>query len=182
MIRHTPGTWSEKISYFFLPLLISSVFIGCGPSPAHINNWQKEGAIEPLIATLKDSEWNTRGKAATALGNLKDNRAVDPLLKVALNDKDAYVRKKATLALGKIRSAEAADALNVLMRQASQEFCKERTELYHMLVSRFPQGAIKAPEKCQAIHDCIICGRPAVDFCLRKQGWVCEDHLCNTSE
>jgi len=44
-----------------------------------------EPAVEPLIEALKDGDWHARGRAAVALGNIGDERAVEPLLRV-LND------------------------------------------------------------------------------------------------
>lgn len=37
-----------------------------------------EKAFKPLLKALKDDDWKVRGAAAWAIGNLKDERAVDP--------------------------------------------------------------------------------------------------------
>ena len=51
-----------------------------------------------------------RYTAAEALGNIKDSRAVDPLIQ-ALKDEDNSVRYWSTVALGKINDVRAAESL-----------------------------------------------------------------------
>ena len=48
-------------------------------------------AVEPLIGVLKEKDWHGREEAAWALGEIKDPRAVEPLV-VALKGNDLYVR------------------------------------------------------------------------------------------
>ena len=55
--------------------------------------------METLIKALKRGNWTIRKKAADALGNIGDKRAVEPLIK-ALEDK--YGRPNATEALKKL--------------------------------------------------------------------------------
>jgi len=57
--------------------------------------------IEGIIATLEDKDGNVRSRAAYALRELKDSRAVE-LLIYALKDEDWYVRSAAAQALEKI--------------------------------------------------------------------------------
>ncbi|MCP9439301.1 MAG: HEAT repeat domain-containing protein [Nitrospira sp.] len=93
-------------------------------------------AVELLIKLLRD--WDIRKYAIQALGKIRDERVLDPLmlqlrsdefkddaiqalvelgepavprLIAALRDKDENVRKSAVLALGRIKSAEAIDPL-----------------------------------------------------------------------
>lgn len=63
-------------------------------------------AVEPLIATLADSEH--REEAARALGAFADPRAVEPLLPL-LTDK--FIRREVAVALGRIRDARAVEPL-----------------------------------------------------------------------
>ena len=58
-------------------------------------------AVEPLIAALKNEEWDVRQVAAYALGEIKDPRAVEPLI-AALKDAGWSVRPAAAEALVKI--------------------------------------------------------------------------------
>jgi HEAT repeat protein len=61
-----------------------------------------EPAVEPLIQALKDSNSTIRGKAAYALGEIRDARAAEPLVQ-ALEDEDKKVREAAREALKKIK-------------------------------------------------------------------------------
>ncbi|HHT9120077.1 MAG TPA: HEAT repeat domain-containing protein [Candidatus Hypogeohydataceae bacterium YC41] len=69
-------------------------------------------AIEPLIATLKNTDVYVRREAAETLGKSKDSRAVEPLV-ATLKDKDEdwAVRRKAAEALGKIKDSRAVEPL-----------------------------------------------------------------------
>lgn len=93
-------------------------------------------AVELLIKLLRD--WDIRKYAIQALGKIRDERVLDPLMRqlrsdefkddaiqalvelgepavprliAALRDKDENVRKSAVLALGRIKSVEAIDSL-----------------------------------------------------------------------
>jgi HEAT repeat protein len=61
-------------------------------------------ALEPLIAALKEQDPNVRIGAASALGALKNPRAIPPLA-AALNDPDLSVGKSAASALGEFGAA-----------------------------------------------------------------------------
>ena len=58
-------------------------------------------AVEPLIATLQDSDSNVRSAAAETLGKIGDARAVEPLI-ATLRDSHSNVRSAAAGALGLI--------------------------------------------------------------------------------
>lgn len=60
--------------------------------------------VEPLIAALKDRV--IVNEAAWALGEIKDQRAVEPLI-ILLKDYDGYVRESAARSLGKIKDPRA---------------------------------------------------------------------------
>lgn len=66
--------------------------------------------LSPLLELLKDSDPDLRMQAALALGEQRDDRAVEGLIS-AINDDDANVRYHAIEALGKLKAAEAVDAL-----------------------------------------------------------------------
>ena len=72
-----------------------------------------EKAIDPLIATLKDSNKLVRREASTALTHMGD-KAIDPLLNI-LNDDDWRVRGAAAWILGSIGSKKAITPLNNLL-------------------------------------------------------------------
>jgi HEAT repeat protein len=71
-----------------------------------------EAAVEALIEALQDRRAIVRVAAATALQELNDKRAIDPLRKLAKTDKSPGVRRAAVGALAEI---EADDAVEVLI-------------------------------------------------------------------
>ncbi|MBM4047889.1 MAG: HEAT repeat domain-containing protein [Planctomycetes bacterium] len=62
-------------------------------------------AVEPLVALLKEEDFNVRLNAVMALGDLKDPRAI-PALTQAIEDKRFGVRYRAILGLGQICKAD----------------------------------------------------------------------------
>jgi len=62
--------------------------------------------VGTLIQNLKDKNRNVRSSAASALGDIKDTRAVEPLI-AALKDKNSIVRRLAASALAKIMDTRA---------------------------------------------------------------------------
>jgi HEAT repeat protein len=71
-------------------------------------------AVGPLIAALKDPEWRVRAWAALALGDMKAQRAVEPLIDVLANDEHWWVRCETALSLGKIGGEQALRALETV--------------------------------------------------------------------
>jgi HEAT repeat protein len=73
---------------------------------------------EGLVAALGRTDWHDRFNAIEALGNLRERRAVEPLLAIFQNtDEDLILRERAAVALGRIRDERALapliDALRV---------------------------------------------------------------------
>ncbi len=79
------------------------------------------------LQQLRSLEWKVRSQAAEKLGESKDPRAVEALVK-ALKDKDRNVREAAAGSLGRIGDASAVDALlefvAVLLATNSTNFTK----------------------------------------------------------
>lgn len=67
--------------------------------------------IDPLIEALADSHAGVRSFAASALGNYKSNKSIEPLVYSTLTDADDDVRLEASLSLAKLKSDEAVDLL-----------------------------------------------------------------------
>ena len=67
--------------------------------------------VDRLIGDLKDTSWQIRWYAASALGEIKDPRAVEPLIATLKNDKNGYVRAMAAWALGEIKDPRAVEPL-----------------------------------------------------------------------
>ena len=76
------------------------------PEPAKALSKIGEPAVEPLIQLLEDLGGFVRFKAVTALGDIGDARAVEPLTNVALNDSDDSIRSAANEALKKIETGK----------------------------------------------------------------------------
>jgi HEAT repeat protein len=70
-----------------------------------------ELALQPLIEALQSTDNDTRGGAAYTLGQMKDKRAITPLIKVLFNDTEVSIRCQAAYSLGKIGGEEALPAL-----------------------------------------------------------------------
>ena len=72
----------------------------------------KSPAVVPeLIAALENHDGNVRRLAASALGKIRDPRAVEPLMALLTNEKKPQVRQYAVKALGKIGNSRAASLL-----------------------------------------------------------------------
>ena len=71
--------------------------------------------IDLQIKELEDKDSNVRKSAAEALGGIRSEKAVEPLINVLTADKDSKVRESAVFALGQIGSEKAIESLiNVL--------------------------------------------------------------------
>jgi HEAT repeat protein len=69
-------------------------------------------AVEPLLLSLRNKNQH-RDRLISVLGEIKDPRAVDPLIGL-LKDQNEYVREQAVVALGKIKGSKAIDPLSHL--------------------------------------------------------------------
>ena len=65
-----------------------------------------------------------RGVAATALGNIKDNRASDALAQTLLKDQKPMVRMQAATALGKIKDPKSLESLKMALDDEKDERVK----------------------------------------------------------
>jgi HEAT repeat protein len=96
-------------------------------------------AVGPLILLLENNNSTIQWWAAVALGNLKDSRAIDPLIRgLALGDEHWLVRRAAANALGMIGDKRSIEPLINMMRKTIH----------------YPSGATEALAKI---------GEPAVD-------------------
>ena len=114
-----------------------------------------KAAIEPLATAMKEPKWETRYRAAEALGKIADEKAVKPLIQglkdnrehvrymaakglrelgdsdaiepmiFLLKDENRYVRMMAVRALGAIGGDRATGALNDAMDNEQDEKVKE---------------------------------------------------------
>jgi HEAT repeat protein len=78
-------------------------------------------SAEPIIAKLKHESWRMRQAAATALGEIHDQRAVDPLITVLLEDEHDLVRCSAAEALGMLRNHRAIQPLSKVEMEGASD-------------------------------------------------------------
>ena len=71
--------------------------------------------VGKLILKLQDVHPKTRARAAKELGDLKDARAVAPLINI-LKDHDSYVRGQSARSLGKLKDNRAVDPLIIALK------------------------------------------------------------------
>ncbi len=88
----------------------------------------RSAAVEPLIEAFGNEDWRIRGRAAEALGNIGDTRALEILINALVGrnkDKNKYVRGRAAEALGKIGDER---AVKPLTRAKDDEYIYVRTK------------------------------------------------------
>ena len=80
---------------------------------------EKQQYLNVIIPKLKDANKSVRGRAAWALGELGDARAVEPLME-ALKDESENVRSGAAWALEKIGDTRAVEPLMEVLKDESE--------------------------------------------------------------
>jgi HEAT repeat protein len=97
---------------------------------ASVSGEKQNDAVDALIKALNDNDSNVRGCAIVALGETRDIRAVDPLIKVLMDtraveplpqvpwDNSNDARGNAARALGKIKDTRALDPLIQALKDA----------------------------------------------------------------
>jgi HEAT repeat protein len=73
-----------------------------------------KAAIEPLAEAMKEPKWETRYRAAEALGKIADEKAVKPLIQ-GLRDNRDHVRYMAAKGLHEIGDSDAVEPLIMLL-------------------------------------------------------------------
>jgi HEAT repeat protein len=73
-----------------------------------------KAAIEPLSAAMKEPQWETRYRAAEALGKIADEKAVKPLIQ-ALKDNRDHVRYMAAKGLRALRDSDTIEPMIILL-------------------------------------------------------------------
>lgn len=110
-----------------------------------------KAAVEPLTEAMKDPKWETRYRAAEALGRIADEKAIKPLIQglkdnrdhvrymaakglkdlgdsdsiepliILLKDENTYVRMMSVRALGALGGKRSTDALNAALAAETDE-------------------------------------------------------------
>jgi len=78
-----------------------------------------KAAIEPLSAAIKEPKWETRYRAAEALGKIADEKAVKPLIQ-ALRDNRDHVRYMAAKGLREFGDSDATEPLIILLKDENR--------------------------------------------------------------
>ena len=78
-----------------------------------------KAAIEPLSAAIKEPKWETRYRAAEALGKIADEKAVKPLIQ-ALKDNRDHVRYMAAKGLRSLRHADTIEPMVILLNDENK--------------------------------------------------------------
>jgi HEAT repeat protein len=74
-----------------------------------------KAAIEPLAEAMKEPKWETRYRAAEALGKIADEKAVQPLIQ-GLKDNRDHVRYMAAKGLQELGDSDAVEPLITLLK------------------------------------------------------------------
>jgi HEAT repeat protein len=78
-----------------------------------------KAAIEPLAAAMKEKKWETRYRAAEALGKIADEKAVQPLIR-ALKDNRDHVRYMAAKGLRELGDSDALEPMIILLKDENK--------------------------------------------------------------
>jgi HEAT repeat protein len=78
-----------------------------------------KAAIEPLSDAMKEPKWETRYRAAEALGRIADEKAVRPLIQ-GLKDNRDHVRYMAAKGLRELGDSDAVEPLIILLKDENQ--------------------------------------------------------------
>lgn len=74
-----------------------------------------KAAVEPLTEAMKDPKWETRYRAAEALGRIADEKAIKPLIQ-GLKDNRDHVRYMAAKGLKELGDSDSIEPLIILLR------------------------------------------------------------------
>ena len=86
-----------------------------------------KSAIEPLSEAMKEPKWETRYRAAEALGKIADEKAVQPLIQ-GLKDNREHVRYMAAKGLREFGDSDTIDPMIILL--------KDENKYVRMMVAR----------------------------------------------
>jgi HEAT repeat protein len=78
-----------------------------------------KAAIEPLSAAIKEPRWETRYRAAEALGKIADEKAIKPLIQ-ALKDNRDHVRYMAAKGLREVGDSDATEPVIILLKDENR--------------------------------------------------------------
>jgi HEAT repeat protein len=110
--------------------------------------WKSRDYVEKLIISLDHPEKETPLRAAWLLGQLKDERAVQPLIELVKKTDDVYIARAAVQALGELDTPEARRFLGTLTRHHAKMV---RDEVQRILSGR--NRAVHHPRNKRSSHE-----------------------------
>jgi HEAT repeat protein len=106
--------------------------------------------VEVIVKSLNDPSAEVRAQSAEALGRLRDNKAVEPLL-VVLNDKNERVREKAVVALSNFSDERISDALvNFILKDSNANLRNQAEKTFKSVAERTCKERVFARRKQEA--------------------------------
>jgi HEAT repeat protein len=78
-----------------------------------------KAAVEPLAEAMKEEKWQTRYRAAEALGKIADEKAVKPLIQ-GLKDNQDHVRYMAAKGLRELGNSDAIEPMVILLKDENR--------------------------------------------------------------
>lgn len=103
--------------------------------------WKDRDYVEHLILAIQHPEPQTPIRAAWILGQIRDERAVAPLARLARDTKDVYIARAAVEALGQIGGTAALGFMRSLAEHPAQ------------LVREAVQAALTANDAAREVSD-----------------------------
>ena len=106
---------------YFCPFCWSKIgaVATCPNCGADLQNLSSKSYEDKLIVALRHPEPTVPIRAATIVGELSSQAAVEPLIHVATSVDDPYIQEAAVVALGQIGDLRALACLNHLRRQGA---------------------------------------------------------------
>jgi HEAT repeat protein len=109
--------------------------------------------VEVIVKSLNDPSAEVRAQSAEALGRLRDNKAVEPLL-VVLNDKDERVREKAVVALGNFSDERIFDALvNFILKDSNANLRNPAEKTFKSVAEKTCKEKVLIRRKQEAVQE-----------------------------
>lgn len=146
---------------------------------------KRKDRVPDLLAALTDERYNVRRLAASALGKLRDSRAVNPLLDLLSREEHPQIRQYAVKALGKIGDARArAMLLQIASDENEKYYTRDSARSALKRLKRFrskdPSAAVKVSRQTipldQRINRFLQQARPQRLDGPWDSGWALDYH------
>ncbi len=160
-MRTTTPTWTTRACQCLVTIAVVS--LGASAVRAQAIGPKKQTDIQTHLEALKSDHPAKRCAAATALGNLGDKRAVEPLIE-ALKDSDHMVRAMAAKALGSIGDPRALDALTTAAQMDRDHFAQLQASQAVVRIHEKELAELLAPSRKGSAAGRLPGGRPSVQM------------------